>query len=58
MKLQSQVSRRIEKKEYRKFWVVIPNEIVEKLGWVEGQEVSPEVKGHTLILKASPSTIR
>ncbi len=58
MKLQSQVSRRIKKKEYRKFWVVIPNEIVEKLGWVEGQEVSPEVKGHTLILKASPSTIR
>ena len=53
MKLQSQVSRRIEKKEYRKFWVVIPNEIVEKLGWVEGQEVSPELKGHTLILKAS-----
>ena len=53
MKLQSQVSRRIGKKEYRKFWVVIPNEIVEKLGWGEGQEVSPEVKGHTLLLKAS-----
>ena len=51
--MQSQVSRRVEKKEYRKFWVVIPNEIVEKLGWVEGQEVLPELKGHTLILKAS-----
>jgi len=53
MKLQSQVSRRVGKKEYRKFWVVIPNEIIEKLGWVEGQEVSAEVKGHTLLLKAS-----
>ena len=53
MKLQSQVSRRVGKKEYYKFWVVIPNETVEKLGWVEGQEVSPEVKGHTLLLKAS-----
>jgi len=53
MKLQSQVSRRVGKKEYRKFWVVIPNEIIEKLGWVEGQEVSADVKGHTLLLKAS-----
>ena len=53
MKVQGQVSRRVGKKEYRKFWVVIPNEIVEKLGWGEGQEVSPEVKGHTLLLKAS-----
>jgi len=58
MKLQSQVSRRVGKKEYRKFWVVIPNDIIARLGWVEGQEVSPEVKGHTLILKTSLSTIR
>jgi hypothetical protein len=53
MKLQSQVSRRVQKKEYRKFCVVIPNEIIMKLGWIEGQEISPEVRGHTLILKTS-----
>jgi hypothetical protein len=53
LKLQSQVSRRVQKKEYRKFWVVILNEIIMKLGWVEGQDVSPEVRGHTLVLKTS-----
>jgi len=51
MKVQSQVHRRVEKKEYRKSWVVIPNEIVEKLGWAEGQEVAPEVRGRTLVLR-------
>ncbi len=50
MKLQTQVSRRYKNKEYRKFWTIIPAELVEKLGWVEGQELVPEVKGRKLIL--------
>jgi len=51
LKLQSQVSRRVEKKEYRKFWIVIPNEVVERLGWESGEELEPEVKGQTLIIR-------
>jgi len=38
--------------EYYKFVLNIPNEVIEKLGWVEGQEVALEVKGKTLLLKA------
>ncbi len=51
MKVQSQIHRRVEEKKYRKFWVVIPNDIIGKLGWVEGQEVWPEVRSRTLILR-------
>jgi len=50
MKLQSQVHNRYKGKEYRKFWVVVPKETVEKLGWVKGEELTPKVKGRTLIL--------
>jgi len=53
MKLQSQVSRQVEKKKYHKFWVVIPNEVVERLGWESGQELEHEVKGQTLIIRNS-----
>ena len=51
MKLQSQVNRHVEGKEYRKFSVVIPNEVVDSLGWERGQELVYEVKGRTLTLK-------
>jgi bifunctional DNA-binding transcriptional regulator/antitoxin component of YhaV-PrlF toxin-antitoxin module len=54
MKLQSQVSRQVERKKYHKFWVVIPNEIVERLGWEGGQELEHEVKGQTLIMRLVP----
>src|SRR5438094_8068112 len=50
LKLQSQVSRQVEKKKYHKFWIVIPNEVVERLGWESGYELEHEVKGQTLIV--------
>jgi bifunctional DNA-binding transcriptional regulator/antitoxin component of YhaV-PrlF toxin-antitoxin module len=53
LKLQSQVSRQVAEKEYHKFWVVIPNNIIERLGWKAGEELEPEVKGRTLVLKLS-----
>ena len=51
MKLQSQVSRRYEDKEYIKYWVVIPSKILKMLKWKSGQELEPEVKDGKLIIK-------
>ncbi len=51
MRLQKLRHSRYKGTEYYKFVVNIPNEVIEKLGWVEGEEISPEVKGRTLILK-------
>ncbi len=51
MKLQKLKHSRYKGTEYYKFVLNIPNEIIEKLKWTEGEELSPEVKGRTLILK-------
>jgi len=51
MKLQSQVSRKVGDTEYTKFWVVIPQRIIKKLGWKSGQELEVEIKGDKLIIK-------
>ena len=51
MKLQSQVSRKYGDTEYDKFWVVIPNKILEELKWKSGQELDAEVKDNKLIVK-------
>lgn len=51
MKLQSQVSRKVGDTEYTKSWIVIPKEILKKLGWKSGQELKPEVKGNKLIVE-------
>lgn len=51
MKLQSQVSREYQGTEYEKFWVVIPNKLLELLGWKAGQELKAEVKGGKLVIE-------
>ena len=51
MRLLSQKSREYKDKSYYKFWVVIPNKIVEKLGWKQGQELEAEVKDKKLIIE-------
>jgi len=51
MKLQSQVSRKVGDTEYKKFWVVISQEILKKLGWKSGQELEGEVKGDKLVIE-------
>jgi len=51
MKLQSQVSRKYGDTEYEKFWVVIPNKLLELLKWKSGQELNGEVKDGKLIIK-------
>ena len=50
MKLQSQVSRKVGDKEYKKFWVVIPQKIIKKLGFKAGDELKAVVKGGKLVI--------
>ena len=51
MRLLSQKHSEYKDKQYHKFWVVIPNKIIEKLGWKEGQDLEAEVKGDKLIIE-------
>ena len=51
MRLLSQKSREYKGKAYHKFWVVIPNALIEKLGWKRGDELEAETKGDKLIIE-------
>jgi len=51
MRLLSQISREYKGNKYEKFWVVIPSNLIEKLGWKKGQELEAEAKGDKLIIK-------
>jgi len=55
MRLLSHISRKYKAKEgiknYEKFWIVIPNKIIEQLKWKKGQELEPEVKGDKLVVE-------
>jgi len=51
MKLQSHISRKYKDNSYRKFWVIIPKKIIEKLGWKEGQELKEKIKKNRLLLE-------
>jgi bifunctional DNA-binding transcriptional regulator/antitoxin component of YhaV-PrlF toxin-antitoxin module len=51
MRLQKHVTRKVQNKEYAKYVVVIPTEHIEELGWKEGQELEPEVKGKKLLIQ-------
>ena len=51
MRLISQKHAQYEGKDYHKFWVVIPNKIIEKLGWKAGEELEAEVKKDKLIIE-------
>jgi len=51
MRLQSQVSRKYGDTEYKKFWIVIPQKLIKKLGWKSGTELEAEVKGDKLIIE-------
>jgi antitoxin component of MazEF toxin-antitoxin module len=54
MRLQKQLSRRVESKEYAKYVLVVPPEEIQELGWKEGEELEPEVKGKKLIIAPKP----
>jgi antitoxin component of MazEF toxin-antitoxin module len=54
MRLQRQISRRIEEAEYAKYVVIIPPDRIDKLGWKEGQELESQVQGQKLIIGLKP----
>ncbi len=51
MRLLSQISREYKGNGYRKFWVVIPNKLIEKLKWKTGEDLEADVKGDKLIIE-------
>jgi bifunctional DNA-binding transcriptional regulator/antitoxin component of YhaV-PrlF toxin-antitoxin module len=51
MKLQKQLSRRVNDKKYPKYVVTIPPSKIEEAGWKEGTELDAEVKDKKIILK-------
>ena len=51
MRLLSQKSSEYQGKGYRKFWIVIPNKLIEKLGWKGGEDLDVEVKKDKLIIE-------
>lgn len=51
MKLLSQKHSEYKGKKYEKFWVIIPNKIIDKLGWKNGEDLEPEVKGDKLVIE-------
>ena len=51
MRLLSQISREYKGKEYKKFWIVIPNNIIKKLGWKSGTELNADLKNNKLIIE-------
>lgn len=50
MKLQSHISRKYKNNSYRKFWVIIPKKLIEKLGWKTGQELKANIKKNKLVI--------
>lgn len=58
MKLQKQVSRRIEEMEYAKYVVVIPRDSIDQLGWKEGQELDSQVQGEKLVISTKANRER
>jgi antitoxin component of MazEF toxin-antitoxin module len=50
MKLQKQLSRKVDGKSYPKYVVTIPPKEIEKLGWKEGMELKVDVKNGKVIL--------
>lgn len=50
MRLQKQVNRIVEDKEYSKYVVVIPPESIGQLGWIEGQELDSKIDDNKLVI--------
>jgi formylmethanofuran dehydrogenase subunit D len=50
LRLQKQKTREVKGKEYFRYSVVISPEDVKELGWEEGEELTPNRKGESLII--------
>jgi|GEM_PF-1945365 len=51
MRLLSQTSRKYKETEYKKFWVIVPNDLIEKLGWKTGDELGAKAEKNKLVIE-------
>jgi bifunctional DNA-binding transcriptional regulator/antitoxin component of YhaV-PrlF toxin-antitoxin module len=51
MRLLSHNSREYKGKKYRKYWIIIPNKVIERLGWKSGEDLEAEVKHGKLVIE-------
>lgn len=51
MKLQKQLSRKVNSKEYSKYVITLPPKAVKKVGWKDGAEIDFEITSKGLLLK-------
>ena len=51
MKLQSQISRKYGDTEYKKSWIVIPSNLLKKLGWKTGALLKAYTKENKLVIE-------
>lgn len=51
MRLQKQLSRVVDNKEYPKWIIVIPPSTIEKIGWNEGELLTEEIHGKNLLIR-------
>ena len=52
MRLLSQISREYKGTKYEKFWVVIPSDLIESLGWKKGKELKAQTNKGKMTIEA------
>lgn len=55
MKLQTRTNRRVGNKEYKKWYVDIPAEAIEKAGWKESLELDFDIRDKRITLRPKKS---
>ncbi|MBI2176190.1 hypothetical protein HYU40_02450 [Candidatus Woesearchaeota archaeon] len=56
MRLLKQKSREYKGKAYQKHWIVIPNFLIDKIGWKEGQDLEAEIKKGKIVISKNDKT--
>lgn len=55
MKLQKRFNRKVGDKEYSKWVVTLPPEIVDSVGWKQGDELEVDMKDDKVVIKRKKS---
>lgn len=56
MKLQQRLNRKVGDKEYVKWYIDIPSDVINEAGWKEGSELDVVVKDGKVMLKPKKQT--
>ncbi len=51
MRLQRQISREYKGTKYEKHWLVVPNDLIDKLGWKVGENLNAEIQADKLVIR-------